>query len=156
MIINADILEWAASYDGPLFHALLCDPPYHLTEVHSIPRGKFGTARDEKDREYRKTKGFMGRSWDGGDLAFQPETWAALANLLHPGAFLMAFAGSRGYHRMACAIEDAGLIIHPAIGWSFGSGFPKATRISAQVDNRWAKENYGGWCECEDCDQESE
>lgn len=138
MIINADILEWAASYDGPLFHALLCDPPYHLTEI--VKRfGKPGSAPAQLGTDgafQRSSRGFMGRSWDGGDLAFQSETWAALANLLHPGAFLMAFAGSRGYHRMACAIEDAGLIIHPAIGWSFGSGFPKATRIDTQVDRR--------------------
>ena len=54
--------------------------------------------------------------------------------LLHPGAFGMAFAGSRGLHRMMVAIEDAGYIIHPVIGWCYGSGFPKASRLDTQID----------------------
>jgi site-specific DNA-methyltransferase (adenine-specific) len=77
----------------------------------------------------------MGRDWDRSGIAFNPETWAALAEHLHPGAFGMAFAAARGWHRLAVAIEDAGLIIHPSIfGWAYGSGFPKATRIDTQVD----------------------
>lgn len=109
MIIHGDILEWAARYDGPKFHALLCDPPYEL--------------------------GFMGKHWDKSGLVFDPATWAALGEHMHPGAFGMAFASSRGWHRLACAIEDAGFTIHPSIFvWGFGSGFPKATRIDTQVD----------------------
>ena len=137
-VICADVLDWAESYDGPPFHAMLCDPPYEL--------------------------GFMGKDWDRSGIAFQPKTWAALARHLYPGAFGMAFASARGWHRLACAIEDAGLVIHPSIfnwhngetyeigmrGWSCGSGFPKATKISSQIDDRWVKEKYGGWCECED------
>jgi len=108
MIVCDDVLNYCADYDGPLFHACLCDPPYSL--------------------------GFMGKDWDH-DIAFQPETWAVLAEHLHPGAFGMAFASSRGWHRLAVAIEDAGLRIHPSIfGWAYGSGFPKATRIDTQVD----------------------
>lgn len=136
MIIHADILTWAESYDGPLFHALLCDPPYHLTEV--VKRfGKPDSAPARGDVYNRTAKGFMGKTWDGGDIAFRPETWATIARVLHPGAFGMAFAGSRGWHRLAVAIEDAGLLIHPTIFcWGYGSGFPKATRIDTQVDRR--------------------
>jgi hypothetical protein len=94
---------------GLKYHALLCDAPY----------------------EY----GFMGKSWDASGVAFQPDTWAALAEHLLPGAFGMTFAGARTHHRIAVAIEDAGFIIHPVIyGWSYGSGFPKATRIDTQID----------------------
>lgn len=117
-LISADVLEWAANYTGPKFHALLCDPPYHLHDGNPNAKG-----------------GFMGKQWDGGDIAFDPATWAALAEHLHPGGFIMAFASSRGWHRLACAIEDAGLRIHPSIfGWAQGSGFPKATRIDTQID----------------------
>lgn len=138
-ILEGDVLAWAASYDGPPFHALLCDPPYHLTEItkrYGSPDAKPpGAGEDGSFR--RLARGFMGKTWDGGDVAFRPETWAALARHLYPGAFGMAFAGSRGWHRMAVAIEDAGLIIHPTIfGWAYGSGFPKATRIDTQVDRR--------------------
>jgi site-specific DNA-methyltransferase (adenine-specific) len=138
-IVQGDILQWAAAYDGEPFHALLCDPPYHLTEIvkrfgsPDAAPAQFGT-----DGAFqRASKGFMGKDWDGGDIAFRPETWYAVSALLYPGAFGMAFAGSRGWHRMACAIEDAGLIIHPTVfGWSYLSGFPKATRLDPQIDRR--------------------
>jgi site-specific DNA-methyltransferase (adenine-specific) len=109
-IIKGDILSFCRHYKGKKFHALLCDPPYHLT------------AKNGKN-------GFMGKSWDGGDIAFRPETWDAIGELLYPGAFCMAFGGSRTAHRMAVAIEDSGFIIHPMMGWVYGSGFPKATRV---------------------------
>lgn len=114
-IHHADVREWARRYDGAPHHAMLCDPPYEL--------------------------GFMGKQWDNSGVAFQPETWAALGEHLHPGAFLMAFAGTRGYHRMACAIEDAGFILHPVMVWNFATGFPKATRV--KDDERFEGHRYG-------------
>lgn len=102
---RASILDWARDYTGPKYHALLCDPPYHLTTPghaygykSNLTRADLGTARPSE-------RGFMNAKWDGGDVAYRPETWAALAEHLHPGAFGMAFAGSRGWHRMAVAIE---------------------------------------------------
>ena len=133
-IITADVLEWAASYTGPLFHALLCDPPYHLTTI-TKRFGKEGAAPATGGVYERSSRGFMGQTWDGGDIAFRPETWAAFLPLLQPGAFCMAFASARGWHRMVIAIEDAGFLIHPSIFvWLYGSGFPKATRIDTQID----------------------
>ena len=135
-LIHADVLDFCRDYDGPLMHAALLDPPYHLTSIST--RYKTISARDERVKRadpYRRTgAGFMGKSWDGGDIAFRPETWEAIASVLHPGAFIIAFAGTRGYHRMAVAAEDAGLIVHPCLGYCFGSGFPKATRIDTQID----------------------
>lgn len=121
-VVCTDVLDWAAEYDGPLFHALLCDPPYEL--------------------------GFMGKDWDKSGIAFKKGTWKALARHLHPGAFGMAFASARGWHRLAVAIEDAGLRIHPTIfGWSYGSGFPKATRVDTQIDKAAGveREVVGEW-----------
>jgi hypothetical protein len=138
-IIHGDILEWAKSYTGPKFHCLLADPPYHLTSI-TERFGKEGSAPAQfgKDGAFaRVSKGFMASEWDGGSIAFEPATWAALAEHLYPGAFGMAFASTRGFHRMAVAIEDAGLIIHPTIFvWGFGSGFPKATRLDTTIDRR--------------------
>lgn len=134
MIINQDILEWCRQYKGPKFHSLLCDPPYHLTSI-TERFGKEDSAPAKGGVYNRSAKGFMGQQWDGGDIAFHPETWQALREHLFPGAFGMAFASSRGWHRLAVAIEDAGFIIHPSIFlWTYGSGFPKATRIDTQVD----------------------
>lgn len=140
MIIHADILKWAKEYDGPPFHALLCDPPYHLTNRVVDWAGFKDPAQGGRGKPVltrNNERGFMNAKWDGGSIAFEPETWAALAQHLYPGAFGMAFSGSRGWHRMAVAIEDAGLIIHPTIFcWAYGSGFPKATRIDTQVDRQ--------------------
>ncbi len=133
MIINADAIQWAKEYEGALFHALICDPPYHLTTI-TDRFGKKDPASLKEGSPYKSfATGFMGKVWDGGDIAFQPETWKAFYNILYPGAFGMAFGGSRTAHRMAVAIEDAGFIIHPQMSWCYGSGFPKATRIDTQI-----------------------
>lgn len=137
------IEDWCNSYKGAKFHAILCDPPYHLTTItkrfgaeDSAP-AKFGT----DGLFQRASRGFMGKQWDGGDVAFRPETWHAMGEHLYDGAFGMAFASARGFHRMAVAIEDAGFIIHPMIGWIYSSGFPKATRIDTQIDKVAGKLN---------------
>lgn len=140
-LLRGDVLRFCTHYNGPKFHALLCDAPYHLTSI--VKRfGADGAAPAQGGVYARGSRGFMGKRWDGGDLAFQPETWAAFGELMHPGAFGMSFAGSRGWHRMAVAIEDAGFVIHPSIfGWLYGSGFPKATRVKAE---EFDGHRYGG------------
>ena len=107
-INNADIFEWAKNYTGEPFDAVLCDPPYEL--------------------------GFMGKSWDSTGIAFNKDMWEAVFNILKPGGHLLAFSGSRTYHRMAVAIEDAGFEIRDMIEWVYGSGFPKSLNIGKAVD----------------------
>ena len=144
-LLHGDVLSFARHYKGEPFHALLCDAPYHLTSI-TERFGKEGSAEAQygKDGAFqRASKGFMGKSWDGTFISFQPETWEALGNLLYPGAFGMTFGGSRTAHRMAVAIEDAGFIIHPMIGWVYGSGFPKATRIDTQIQPKVEQEDIG-------------
>jgi site-specific DNA-methyltransferase (adenine-specific) len=124
---------------------MLCDPPYHLDSITK----RFGGANSKPSRDgdvyARSSAGFMGKKWDGGDIAFRPETWAGLAQHLHPGAFIMAFASTRGWHRQAVAMEDAGLIMHPSIAWIQSQGFPKATRIKDNGENveGWQTHRYG-------------
>jgi len=133
-IVNDDIMNWAENYKGAPFMALLCDPPYHLHDG----KGKGG---------------FMQREWDGAhNISFKPETWSALAQHLLPGAFILAFASSRGWHRLACAMEDSGLIMQPSIfvnglerdvplclGWAQSQGFPKSTRLDKKLDEMAGK-----------------
>lgn len=149
-IINDDVIKWAAAYSGIKFHALLTDPPYHLLEtVKRFGKPNSAPAKFGKDGAFsRASRGFMGQVWDGGDIAFNPETWSALGEHLLSGAFGVAFASARGWHRLAVAIEDAGFIIHPTIfAWGYASGFPKATRIDNRVDggleNVWQNHRYG-------------
>lgn len=117
------------------FHACVTDPPYHLTSIVK----RFGAenaapARAGKTGAYaRASAGFMGQRWDGGDIAFRPETWRLVYDALLPGAHLVAFGAPRAYHRMACAIEDAGFEVRDSLMWLFGSGFPK----SHNLDGDW-------------------
>jgi DNA modification methylase len=107
-INHANIKNWVRDYDGEPFDAILCDPPYEL--------------------------GFMGKSWDSSGIAFDVDMWADLFKLIKPGGHLLAFSGSRTYHRMAVAIEDAGFEIRDMIEWVYGSGFPKSLNIGKAVD----------------------
>lgn len=135
---HASMLDWLDAYTGPLFDACVTDPPYHLTSI--VKRfGKAGAAAAKvpaggSGAYARASKGFMGKAWDGGDLAFQPETWRRVFDALKPGAHLVAFSGTRTYHRMACAIEDAGFEIRDQLAWAYGSGFPKSHDVSKGID----------------------
>lgn len=79
---------------------------------------------------------FMNKGWDNSGVAFQKDTWEKCLRVLKPGGHLLAFGGSRTYHRIACAIEDAGFEIRDTIMWIYGSGFPKSMDISKQIDKR--------------------
>ena len=130
-IYNGDCLEVMDTIDKCSVDSVVTDPPYHLTSIvkrfgkeDSAP-AQFGT-----DGAFaRASKGFMGKEWDGGDIAFQANTWRKCYELLKPGGHLIAFSGSRTYHRMAVAIEDAGFEIRDQCIWLYGSGFPKSHNI---------------------------
>ena len=118
--------------------SIVTDPPYHLTSI--VERfGKEGSAPAQEGTDgafARASKGFMGKEWDGGDIAFRKETWELAYQLLKPGGHLLAFSASRNYHRMAVAIEDAGFEIRDQIMWIYGSGFPKSLNIGKGVDKK--------------------
>jgi site-specific DNA-methyltransferase (adenine-specific) len=138
-----DCLDVLAAMPENSVDSVVCDPPYHLTSIVK----RFGAegaaeAKGGSTGAYqRASSGFMGKQWDGGDIAFQPATWAAVLRVLKPGGYLLAFASTRGFGRMSVAIEDAGFTTHPLIAWVFGSGFPKATRIKADGYDGF---RYGG------------
>ena len=118
--------------------SIVTDPPYHLQSI--VDRfGKEGSAPAQEGTDgafARASKGFMGKEWDGGDIAFRKETWELAYQLLKPGGHLLAFSASRNYHRMAVAIEDAGFEIRDQIMWIYGSGFPKSLNIGKGVDKK--------------------
>jgi site-specific DNA-methyltransferase (adenine-specific) len=78
--------------------------------------------------------GFMGKKWDTSGIAYDLELWTECLRVLKPGGHLLAFGGTRTYHRMACAIEDAGIEIRDSIHWLYGSGFPKSLDVSKAID----------------------
>lgn len=111
--------------------ALVSDAPYHLTSiVQRFGKGALDDdtqtsrrMRDRSDGAARLSRGFMGREWDGGDVAQSVEVWRAAYRLLKPGGFLFAMSATRTQHRMVCAIEDAGFEIRDQIGWIYAQGF---------------------------------
>lgn len=78
--------------------------------------------------------GFMGKRWDASGIAYDPAIWGECLRVLKPGGHLLAFGGTRTYHRLACAIEDAGFEIRDSLHWIYGSGFPKSLDVSKAID----------------------
>jgi DNA modification methylase len=107
-IMVGDCRESMATLEAESVDAVVCDPPYEL--------------------------GFMGRKWDASGIAYDLEVWRQALRVLKPGGHLLAFSGSRTYHRMACAIEDAGFDVRDQIMWLYGSGFPKSHDVSKAID----------------------
>lgn len=146
-VINGDCTKVMKDLEAEIFDSCVCDPPYHLASI--VKRfGKEKTAKKEKSNMHGKDKqppnrgaqykrlsrGFMGKEWDGGDVAFNPETWRLVFDLLKPGAHLCAFAATRNYHRMAVAIEDAGFEIRDQLAWIYGTGFPKSHDVKKDLE----------------------
>jgi site-specific DNA-methyltransferase (adenine-specific) len=78
--------------------------------------------------------GFMGKKWDASGIAYNVELWRECLRVLKPGGHLLAFGGTRTYHRMTVAIEDAGFEIRDSIHWVYGSGFPKSLNVAKAVE----------------------
>jgi DNA modification methylase len=107
-LINADCIEAMKAMPDNSVDSIVTDPPYEL--------------------------GFMGKSWDASGIAFNIEVWQEALRVIKPGGHLIAFSGSRTYHRMAVAIEDAGFQIRDQIMWVYGSGFPKSHNIEKAIN----------------------
>lgn len=124
------------------------DPPYDLT---AGKKGGKGIASVNLDTPYGRARigtgngagGFMGMAWDATGVAFDPDTWRKVYRVLKPGAYLLAFGGTRTQHRMVCAIEDAGFEIRDMIPWVYGSGFPKSLDLPMAIDRELGK--TGQW-----------
>ena len=110
-VIHGDCIEAMRSMPDASIDAVVCDPPYGLK--------------------------FMGKSWDCNVPSV--EVWSECLRVLKPGAHLLAFAGTRTYHRMACAVEDAGFEIRDMIAWAYGSGFPKSLNVGKAIDDSFGK-----------------
>ena len=103
---NADCLDHLRTLEDCSIHSIVTDPPYGLA--------------------------FMGKRWDYDVPSV--EIWAECLRVLKPGGHLLAFAGTRTQHRMACRIEDAGFEIRDMIAWVYGTGFPKSLDVSKAID----------------------
>ena len=107
-LLHGDCREAMATLDAESVDAIVTDPPYEL--------------------------GFMGKRWDASGIAYDSEVWAQAFRVLKPGGHLLAFGGTRTWHRLAVAIEDAGFEVRDSIAWMYGSGFPKSLDVSKAID----------------------
>jgi site-specific DNA-methyltransferase (adenine-specific) len=110
-LYNCDCLDIMRDLPENSIDCMVTDPPYGLS--------------------------FMGEKWDYDVPSV--EIWRECLKVLKPGAHALIFAGSRTQHRMAVNVEDAGFIIKDCLMWLYGSGFPKSTDISKQIDKRAGK-----------------
>jgi DNA modification methylase len=107
-LYTADCVQVMPELEPGKISSVVTDPPYEL--------------------------GFMGKKWDASGIAYSVEMWKQAFRLLPPGGHLVAFGGSRTYHRMTCAIEDAGFEIRDCLMWLYGSGFPKSRNLDGEWD----------------------
>lgn len=107
-ILLGDCRDRLAELPESSVDSIVCDPPYEL--------------------------GFMGKSWDASGIAYSLDVWKAALRALKPGGHLLAFSGTRTYHRMVVAIEDVGFEIRDQLAWVYGSGFPKSLDVSKAID----------------------
>lgn len=112
---TGDCLDVMAEMPGNSVDSIVSDPPYGLS--------------------------FMGKQWDHGVPG--PEFWREAFRVAKPGAHLVAFGGTRTYHRLTCAIEDAGWEIRDCLSWLYGSGFPKSKNVSLSIDKGEGHPNRG-------------
>ena len=84
--------------------------------------------------------GFMGKKWDSSGIAYDVTVWQECLRVLKPGGHVLAFGGSRTWHRLAVAVEDAGFELRDSIAWIYGSGFPKSLDVSKAIDKKLGAE----------------
>jgi DNA modification methylase len=130
-----DCLDVLEALPEDSIDAVVTDPPYHLTNNNGT-RSPYPGQYTPIGKPRQPKGGFMGKQWDGGDIAFRPELWAEVLRVLKPGGHMVCFGGTRTYHRMVCAIEDAGFEVRDQLAWVYGSGFPKSHDVSKGIDRR--------------------
>ena len=140
---DGDCLEVLRTLADNSVDSVVTDPPYHFTSIVKRFGGdNAAPAKHGTDGAFKRaSSGFMGKQWDGGDIAFRVELWAEALRVLKPGSHMVAFSGTRTYHRMVCAIEDAGFEIRDQLAWVYGSGFPK----SHNIGNGWGTALKPAW-----------
>ena len=130
-------LEVVASWPSNSISAVLTDPPYGL-EFMGKEWDKLNLNVPFSEKETGGLGGYKHHirfGKDGNAMQQWHYQWAkAMLRITKPGGFLLCFGGTRTYHRLTCAIEDAGWEIRDCMMWLYGSGFPKSHNISKALD----------------------
>lgn len=141
-VFHGDSRAVLKAFPDATFDSVVCDPPYALVSIvkrfggaNAAPVNNAGTKAGDKGDPYaRAASGFMGQKWDTGETAFDPDFWREVMRVLKPGGHVIAASGTRTYHRLAVAIEDAGFEVRDMILWLYGAGFPKSLDVAKGID----------------------
>ena len=109
-LYHGNMLDMAEVIEPASIDVVITDPPYELN--------------------------FMGKGWDNSGIAFNPEAWKRCYTALKSGGYLLAFGGSRTFHRIAVAIEDAGFEIRDVVMYMYGQGFPKSMNLGKAIESK--------------------
>lgn len=132
-------------FEDNTFDSCVTDPPYNLTSM-TRPRpdqtktGDYGKEVLFSRVQSRMNGGFMGKEWDGTGISFNVKLWEEVYRVMKPGSHILVAGIARTHHRLWTTIEDAGFNIIDGVYHIFGSGFPKNTDISKQIDKMKGKE----------------
>ena len=107
-LYHGDCIDVMHTFPDASVDAVVTDPPYEL--------------------------GYAGKAWDSTGIAFDPDMWAECLRVTKPGGWLLSFGGTRTWHRMAVAVEDAGWILRDQIAWLYRSGMPHGTDIAKVIE----------------------
>jgi len=159
-LLHGDCVDVMKSLADDSIDAIVCDPPYGLEfmgkewdDLSAVNRSNRGTLTNMvtasgKPKFQTKAPAFDLSAESQSAMQVWHQTWCAEAlRVLKPGGHLLAFGGTRTYHRLACAVEDAGFEIRDSLIWCYGSGFPKSLDVSksiAKSDAESAKA-WAGW-----------
>jgi len=116
-LVLGDCIEKMKEISSNSIDCIVTDPPYEI--------------------------GFMDVSFDKTGIAHNVEMWKECLRILKPGGYLLSFGATRTYHRMACAIEDAGFEMRDCLMWIYGSGFPKSHNVGLGIDKHFGHSNRG-------------
>ena len=142
-IIHGDALEVLKGMEANSVDAVVTDPPYGLVGASRGSSSQPGDLATPYGRSgpSKKRGGFMGKEWDASIPG--AEYWSEALRIAKPGAYILAFGGTRTFHRLAVAIEDAGWEIRDTLMWVYGSGFPKSRNVCLDMDKMDGHGNRG-------------
>jgi DNA modification methylase len=129
-VLDGDCVELMRAMPGASIEAVICDPPYGLSEEPDVAEVlRHWLAGD--DYQHRGG-GFMGRTWDS--FVPGPVYWREVLRVLKPGGHLVAFGGTRTYDLLVIAIRLAGFEVRDQVAWFYAQGFPKSRDVSKAID----------------------
>ena len=141
-IIHGDCLEELKKLEDNSIDAVVCDPPYGLsnTKPQQVADVLKAWVTGDTVSVPAKRGGFMGKDWDS--FVPPPAVWEECMRVLKPGGHMAVFAGARTQDLMGLSIRLAGFEIRDTLGWVYGSGFPKSQNISLQIEKQAGKRGH--------------